>query len=89
MQLHPEEGSDLYLLFENIDLAFNYIFLVELMVNMAAHWWREFWADGWNCFDFLVVFVTFLSMGPLQQVPGYKTLQCCCYGIDYCDYCCN
>jgi hypothetical protein len=75
MQLHPAEGSELFLLFEDIDLAFNYIFLVELMVNMAAHWWREFWADGWNVFDFLVVFITFLSMGPLQQVPGFKTLR--------------
>ena len=39
MQLHPDEGSDLYNIFESVDLAFNYIFLVELIVNMAAHWY--------------------------------------------------
>jgi len=49
------------------------VFLVELMVNLYAHWFRAFWT-GWNIFDLIVVAVGMLSIvraplpGPLSML---------------------
>ena len=45
-----------------IGLTFNYLFLIELLVNMYAFWLYDFWADPWNIFDFLVVSIGVIDM---------------------------
>merc|ERR1719453_2318159 len=49
---------------EVIGLMFNFLFLIELMANMYAYWCWDFWLvapkgayNGWNIFDFVIVFV--------------------------------
>ena len=41
---------------------FNYAFLLELIVNMYAFWFWDFWCDPWNVFDFVVVVLGVVSL---------------------------
>jgi len=52
------------------NLMFNLIFIIELVINLYGRWWHEFWASGWNKFDFLVVAVSVLDMLPFIPLPG-------------------
>jgi len=52
------------------NLMFNLIFIIELVINVYGRWWHEFWASGWNKFDFLVVAVSVLDMLPFIPLPG-------------------
>eukprot|EP00322_Chrysochromulina_rotalis_P014988 CAMPEP_0115850898 /NCGR_PEP_ID=MMETSP0287-20121206/12201_1 /TAXON_ID=412157 /ORGANISM="Chrysochromulina rotalis, Strain UIO044" /LENGTH=435 /DNA_ID=CAMNT_0003304909 /DNA_START=25 /DNA_END=1332 /DNA_ORIENTATION=+ len=47
---------------EAFDATFNYMFLVELIINLYGSWFRPFWRRGWNIFDFIVVLASFLTM---------------------------
>ena len=38
MELQPEPGSDEYETFETLDLAFTIFYVLELALNMVAHW---------------------------------------------------
>ena len=49
LQVHPPVGSSMHRMFEDGDLAFTIIFTLEVMLNMAAHWFEAFWRDGWSC----------------------------------------
>lgn len=69
--LHGRAGIKFFFACE---LFFTIIFTVELGINMFAHWWWLFWADGWNWFDFIVVFVSLLSM-LLPNLPGVAVLR--------------
>lgn len=40
---------------EIVDEVFLWIFTVELLVNMFAHWFLDFFRDGWNVFDFIII----------------------------------
>ena len=40
------------------------VFVVEIGLRMAAAGWRDYWRDGWNVFDFVVVGASF--------VPGVR-----------------
>ena len=44
-------------IFSGTGKFFNYIFTVELALNMYAHWFHMFWSSGWNVFDFITVLV--------------------------------
>lgn len=49
-------------LFETIDFAFTVVFTIELCVNIFATFVWEFVTDSWNWFDFIVVFVSLISL---------------------------
>jgi len=60
---------------ENLDLTFNIIFLVELLVNMYGYGGpvKKFWQNGWNVFDFIIVAVgttlmTGVELGSLSKL---------------------
>ncbi len=55
-------GQDL----EALDTAFTVIFAVELAVNAFAHWFKPFISDGWNIFDFIVVALSLVALGPVN-----------------------
>ena len=42
------------------------LFAVELLINLYAHWWREFVASGMNVWDLFVVTLSVASLGPLE-----------------------
>ena len=53
------------------DLTFNVLFALELCLNFAGSWFfRFFWKNPWNVFDFVVVTVGVVSMtGVLEGSP--------------------
>ncbi len=55
-------GRDL----EAVDTAFTVIFTVELVLNAFAHWFKPFISDGWNIFDFIVVALSLVALGPVN-----------------------
>jgi hypothetical protein len=63
-----------------LDDIFNSIFLVELIINMYGSWLCEFWKNGWNLFDTLVVFVGVLTMtradlGPFSDLKMLRAFR--------------
>ena len=54
------ENGELQLVFDRMDMAFTLIYLIELIINLYAHWWRAFISSPWNFFDlFIVLFSIF------------------------------
>ena len=49
-ELLPEEGSSTEKLFERLEVIFNFLFLAELLFNLAAHWLLDFFTNAWNVF---------------------------------------
>ena len=49
---------------EQFDMAFNFIFLIELLLNVwsCGGPYKNFWSSGWNIFDFIVVATGVLLM---------------------------
>ncbi|KAK3263980.1 hypothetical protein CYMTET_27252 [Cymbomonas tetramitiformis] len=66
-----ERGSQPFKVFEVI---FTVAFTVELVVNIYAHWFWEFWSSGWNIFDFVVVGVSLLAIA-LSGLPAVSMLR--------------
>eukprot|EP00854_Cymbomonas_tetramitiformis_P007855 gene7855-9328_t len=73
-QILPEEGSETADVFFGFEIFFTIVFTMELLTNMTANWFRAFWMSGWNLFDFVVVFISLLSMF-LSNVSGIATLR--------------
>jgi len=67
-QIDPD-GTKYTGTWEDLELIFNIIFLVELLLNMYGHWAKEFWNSGWNLFDFVVVAIGTLDMAQVE-LPG-------------------
>jgi voltage-gated sodium channel len=74
-ELLPEGGSDADILFQRIDDFFTWIFFFEILLNLAANWFSNFFHDGWSCFDLLVVTVSMIayflpgdSSGPMKSI---------------------
>ena len=73
-ELQPDAGSSQERIFSYIDMAFTFIFLLELLINLTAHWLWPFWRDGWSVFDFVIVTVSLVSL-KFDSVPGLSTLR--------------
>mmetsp|Transcript_15809 Transcript_15809/g.30482 ORF Transcript_15809/g.30482 Transcript_15809/m.30482 type:complete len:693 (-) Transcript_15809:210-2288(-) len=56
------------------ELFFTVAFTLELVVNMTANWFWQFWRSGWNVFDFVVVIVGLVSL-VIPAMPGVSTLR--------------
>uniref|UniRef100_A0A7S2BAX5 EF-hand domain-containing protein n=2 Tax=Haptolina brevifila TaxID=156173 RepID=A0A7S2BAX5_9EUKA len=52
-------------IWNDLDTAFNAIFLAELVLNMYSCGgpFLPFWRSGWNCFDFVIVMIGMILMG--------------------------
>ena len=57
--------EDSPLFFHTIDQTVKYIFLFEILIRFIAKWNKplEFFSDGWNIFDSLLVLASFLPFG--------------------------
>ena len=51
----------------NIDAMFTSVFTMELLINMYAHWMRPFFANLWNAFDVVVIFLSLVALGPINM----------------------
>ena len=60
--------------FARADLAFTMCFLFELLVNMFATLWTNFFNDPWNWFDLLCVVISMMSLF-VPNLPGADILR--------------
>jgi len=76
-QLNPARDNDgMSTTFASIDLIFTLLFLVELLVNIAANWFLDFWRDSWNIFDFIVVAVCMVSLfSPVDNSTAIRSVR--------------
>jgi len=73
-QVLPEENSNTSEWFLYFEYFYNYIFLIELLVNMYAHYLWEFWASTWNWFDFIIVIVSLMALY-FPRLPAISVLR--------------
>uniref|UniRef100_A0A7S4PDL9 PH domain-containing protein n=1 Tax=Guillardia theta TaxID=55529 RepID=A0A7S4PDL9_GUITH len=73
-EILPENGSYAAHIFDAFELFFLIIFTCELLLNMTAHWFKEFITDSWNVFDFTVVMISLISLG-IENLPGVSLLR--------------
>jgi len=71
--LHPKYRAGVW---EGLDVMFNWVFLLELLVNMYGYGGpvRAFFKNGWNCFDSFIVFTGMLLMGLPEDVATQTNL---------------
>jgi len=62
-------------IFEAFGTFYNIAFIIELAVNIYAHWWCEFWRSGWNIFDVVVVTIGLVNMMQLPLPPAFAMLR--------------
>lgn len=64
--------ADSYL-FILIDCAFTLLFAIEAIVKIKVLNWENYWADGWNRFDFILVLCALPSLANLVTDIGLST----------------
>mmetsp|Transcript_43441 Transcript_43441/g.80930 ORF Transcript_43441/g.80930 Transcript_43441/m.80930 type:complete len:578 (-) Transcript_43441:10-1743(-) len=69
-QFHLDESPVIYV----FELFFNACFTVELIVNMYGNWFFDFWSSAWNVFDFVIVWISLISM-IFKDLPGITVLR--------------
>lgn len=52
----------------------NQVFVLELSVNIFAHWFWPFLMDGWNLFDVVIVALSLVSL-LVPSLPGLAFLR--------------
>lgn len=50
-----------------INLLFNVVFAIELVVNLFANWMYNFISNSWNWFDLFIVLMSLLDFGPFNN----------------------
>ena len=56
------ENGELQLVFDRMDMAFTLMYLIDLIINLCAHWWRAFISSPWNWFDLFIVLFSIFEM---------------------------
>jgi hypothetical protein len=51
------------------------LFAVELLINLYAHWWRDFFTSSTNVWDLVVVGLSVASLGPLETAMPLTMLR--------------
>jgi len=64
-------GEKVYFGFE---VFFNVCFTVELIGNLYANFFCQFWRSAWNVFDFVIVIISIVSM-VASNLPGVGVLR--------------
>ena len=70
----PEQCARTSRVFAIVDGCFTAFFLGELLVNLAAHWFKAFFKHAWNVFDLVVVAGSLMSYGE-ASLSHLKTLR--------------
>ena len=77
-EIDPDVNNMLYTkVWDQLDVAFNVVFLVELLMNMYGYGGPvcEFWRSPWNCFDFFIVTVGCVLMSGIELNEGLSKLK--------------
>lgn len=61
------------------DILCTIFFIVEVGVKMHHYGWRNYWHEGWNVFDFIVILFSLPSLFPiwdsLDVIQSFRTLR--------------
>ena len=58
--------------FELSDALFTFIFLIEALIKIAQHGWKDYWSLGWNRFDLIILIIAL----PVEQVRPHHSDHC-------------
>ena len=53
---------------QDLDIFFTVIFTLEFLINFLSNWFKPFISNGWNYFDFIVIFLSLVALG-LANMP--------------------
>ena len=56
-----ESTKEAYIL-KILDYSFTVVYVIELLCNLFAHWWRDFLYNGWSVFDAVCVLSSLIGM---------------------------
>lgn len=76
--IFAQECGATHPLLDMLDMLCTLIFVVEAAVKIAHHGWRNYWADNWNRFDFIIVVLSIPALLELllpNSLSGLETLQ--------------
>lgn len=73
-QIMDKEDEVVQLTFQIFEYFFTVVFTLELVLNMYAFWFFEFFQSGWNWFDFIVVCIGLITLF-VPSLPGVTTLR--------------
>lgn len=59
--------------FELSDAFFTIVFLIEALTKISRQGWKTYWSQGWNKFDFIVLFIALPSLASLVMNGGMIT----------------
>lgn len=64
------------LLFELSDALFTLLFLCEAVVKISEYGWNDYWKNGWNKFDFIVLVIALPTLASpfLEQTTATSTI---------------
>ncbi len=51
---------------DTLNMAFTFLFTIELLINLFSHRLREFVSNPWSVFDAAVVLMSLIVLGPLN-----------------------
>jgi voltage-gated sodium channel len=77
LQFNYEYDTEQAHILRQIDIIFTMVFLLELLVNMAANLVVRFFSSAWNVFDLCIVCISLLSLGSAEMdfVKGARILR--------------
>ena len=52
-----------------LNLFFTFFFVFEFILKFGAYRLKEYFSDGWNCFDFFIVLGSLIDLGFAQLAP--------------------
>jgi hypothetical protein len=66
--LFNPDGSETPLMsaLDDLNFSLTIVFAFELLVNLYAHWLRDFVQSSWSVFDAAVVSLSLITLGPLN-----------------------
>src|SRR4051812_2476579 len=57
-----DQPDDLTQFLSAINIAFTCVFVIELLMKVAAYGWLGYWTDPWNKFDLFVVLASLIGL---------------------------
>jgi len=70
----PDARASTQEMFKNLDILFTCIFSFEVIISLLSSWFKAYWMDAWNVFDFFVVALSIIALSA-EGLPVISTLR--------------
>mmetsp|Transcript_39241 Transcript_39241/g.91700 ORF Transcript_39241/g.91700 Transcript_39241/m.91700 type:complete len:683 (-) Transcript_39241:22-2070(-) len=68
VQIQPALGSKLQKNFSTLDILFSFVFVIDLICNIIAHWFKKWVKNPWNIFDFVIVSAAIVASWDIENL---------------------